>query len=579
MKSNSGILRSPLLWLVLAVILAVGLKTWLVVGGWLPFNADEAVVALMARHILQGERPVFFYGQAYMGSLDGFLVAGAFALFGEHVWAVRMVQILLYVGFLATTAWLGRAVFGRWKVGVLGALLLAIPTVNVTLYTTVSLGGYGEALLLGNLILLCTLGVRDHMLKGEYPGPVYLWALFGFFSGLGLWAFGLTLVYSLPALAYLLALAWKHRRLTRAQNPVDVTSVADLSVSGDRHIRHSAQDACPGGKSHPFLALSSMAGASFIGSLPWWLYGLQNGIPKLLNELGGGAIAGVEGLPWVSQVVRHAVNLLLLGSTVTIGLRPPWDVSWLGLPLLPFVLTFWLGVLIFAVRKVVSGSWEDGPILLAGVMLALVLVFIASPFGVDPSGRYFLPLAAPLALFASELILALRDRTGILVYGLAGLLLVYNLWGTIQSARDFPPGITTQFYAPSQIDHRYDHALIDFLRQNGEMVGYSNYWVTYPLAFLSEEALIYVPRLPYHLDFRYTERDDRYPPYGERVAASSKTAYITTHHPVLDENLRQKFTELGITWQEAQIGDYNVFYALSRSVSPPEVGLGKTTSP
>jgi hypothetical protein len=36
----------------------------------LPFNSDEAIVGLMARHMLQGERPLFFYGQAYLGSLD-----------------------------------------------------------------------------------------------------------------------------------------------------------------------------------------------------------------------------------------------------------------------------------------------------------------------------------------------------------------------------------------------------------------------------------------------------------------------------------------------------------------------------
>jgi hypothetical protein len=35
-----------------------------------PLNSDEAVVGLMARHILDGKRPVFYYGQAYMGSLD-----------------------------------------------------------------------------------------------------------------------------------------------------------------------------------------------------------------------------------------------------------------------------------------------------------------------------------------------------------------------------------------------------------------------------------------------------------------------------------------------------------------------------
>ena len=40
----------------------------------------------MARHILLGARPAFFYGQAYMGSLDAFLAAAAFAIFGQQAW-------------------------------------------------------------------------------------------------------------------------------------------------------------------------------------------------------------------------------------------------------------------------------------------------------------------------------------------------------------------------------------------------------------------------------------------------------------------------------------------------------------
>ena len=48
----------------LAVVLAgaIALKAVLLALDIVPFNADEAVVALMARHILQGERPWFFYG-------------------------------------------------------------------------------------------------------------------------------------------------------------------------------------------------------------------------------------------------------------------------------------------------------------------------------------------------------------------------------------------------------------------------------------------------------------------------------------------------------------------------------------
>jgi hypothetical protein len=52
----------------------------------------------MARHILQGERPLFFYGQAYLGSLDAWLVAGAFAVLGQSAAAIRLVQSAAIAG-------------------------------------------------------------------------------------------------------------------------------------------------------------------------------------------------------------------------------------------------------------------------------------------------------------------------------------------------------------------------------------------------------------------------------------------------------------------------------------------------
>jgi hypothetical protein len=116
--------------------------------------------------------------------------------------------------------------------------------------------------------------------------------------------------------------------------------------------------------------------------------------------------------------------------------------------------------------------------------------------------------------------------------------------------------------------------LIDFLHQQGEQRGYSNYWVAYPLGFLSQEELIFVPRLPYHQDFRYTERDDRYDPYDRWVAEAQRVAYITTNHPALDGRLRAAFAALGVTWKEAKIGDFQIFFALSQPVRPEQIGLG-----
>ena len=117
--------------------------------------------------------------------------------------------------------------------------------------------------------------------------------------------------------------------------------------------------------------------------------------------------------------------------------------------------------------------------------------------------------------------------------------------------------------------------LIRFLAEQGEITGYSNYWVAYPLAFLSDEKIIYTPRLPYHQDLRYTRRDERYAPYAEIVSSAARTAYITTRNPVLDQEIKMNFERLGVNCQEIIIGEYHVYYNLSQSVQPEELGLGK----
>ena len=559
-----------LAWLFgLGLILAAAIKIWLIVGERVPFNSDEAVVALMARHILQGEMPLFFYGQSYMGSLDAFLIAIGFKLFGEHVWVIRLVQSLLYLGVLYTTAWLGKKAFNSWLVGGLALLFLAVPTVNVTLYTTVSLGGYGEALLLGNLMLLIGIQIGETIQQEQSPGPIWMWILFGFLAGLGLWAFGLTLIYSLPVFIYLLFLSILELR----NNSSVQSNKTDQQPTETKYYSRMPLPAY-------LFRFGMMTLGGSIGSLPIWIFAFQNGLKSLLYELGGGAIAGVENLPWIFSAFQHLSSLFLLGSTVIIGARPPWDVTWLGLPLLPFVFIFWMAVLVYIVSCLRGKNPQRGAhALLVGVMVILVAAFIMTPFGADPSGRYFVPLAVPLALFAGALIVMLQERVGYWAYALVGLVLVFNFWGTLQSAFRFPPGITTQFYAPTQVDHRFDAELIAFLEAKGETRGYGNYWVTYPLAFLSNEKLIFTPRIPYHLDFRYTKRDDRYAPYGEWVAQADRTAYITTNHPDLNDRLGKSFSELGVEWQQIQIGDYTVFYELSRPVHPQEIGLGTTTEP
>jgi 4-amino-4-deoxy-L-arabinose transferase-like glycosyltransferase len=520
-------------WLIPALgiaFLGLGLKAALLAAGAFPFNADEAIVGLMARHILRGQWPIFFYGQAYMGSLDAVLVALAFALFGEGVLAIRLVQVALYLGTILTTGLLARRIFGSHQIAIGAALLVAIPSVNATLYTTVSLGGYGEALLIGNLLLLISLGIVEN------PEPLWPYLLFGLLGGLGVWAFGLVLVYLLPAGALLVGVAWR-----------EGTAKARLA--------------------RLLLLLTGL----LVGALPILLWAISKGGEAVVSELFGAAIAGVSSGSGASLLWQRLVNLILFGSTVVTGLRPPWDVRWLALPLAPLALGFWLAALAYAFlvlrrrNKGRTGRW-----LLMAVVAVLLLGYLVTPFGVDPSGRYFLPLIVPMAILGAEMLFsALQKRW--LAWFVLGVVLLFNLWGTMQCALRNPPGITTQFDAVARIDHAYDGELIDFLEEHGERRGYTNYWVAYPLAFQSQEQLIFVPRLPYHLDMRYTPRDDRYAPYDEAVASSERVAYITSNHPLLDAKLREAFAQAGVQWREEAIGDYHVFFALSLPIRVGEV--------
>ncbi len=576
MDSHKGLARPRLTWLLALILLgATALKGLLLALDAVPFNADEAIVALMARHIRQGARPWFFYGQAYMGSLDAYLVAGSFSLIGESVLAVRVVQMILSAATLLTSFVVARRITDSAQVALLTVALLAFPPVLLTLYTTVSLGGYGEALLIGNLLLWL-----GHRLGREDQDRAWVWVTWGLTAGLGFWAFGLVLVYAVPVALWLL---WQTLTPPRHGTPLRSTPNQKPRKKGKSRITHHVSRFTFHASRFTLAALGFLA-----GSLPWWLGNLHQ-MDAGVTELLGTAVrstATADGL--IANVGLRIFNFFVLGLPALFGLRFPWSVAgpplWLGVP----ALALYLGALGYAIRRTFYPQARRQPdyVLLLGIGGTLFLGFVLTPFGGDPSGRYFLPLYLPLSIFTAEALRALQQRirrgdSRCLVLRpvpgtsrvLLGLVMVFNLVGTAQAALNNPPGITTQFDPISQVDHRHYGELMAFLRTHGGTRGYTNYWIAYPLAFLSDEEIILVPHLPYKADLRYTSRDHRYAPYSQIVEASPTAVYVTSKHPQLDALLREQFTQLGVSFQEEQISTYHIFYDLSRKVKPEELAI------
>lgn len=180
--------------LVLAVLaFAAVYRLALLLRGWPGLDSDEAIVGLMARHILlRGEHPIFFYGQYYLGPLQAYAAALMFAIFGSSQLTLRLVVLALTIGFFAAMYALGRAAYGR-VVALLVLAWLALGPPYATLRELVAVGGHQEMLLFAALLLLGLWHrLRQPALLPQTRRERYrataAYAAIGLLAGLGLWA-------------------------------------------------------------------------------------------------------------------------------------------------------------------------------------------------------------------------------------------------------------------------------------------------------------------------------------------------------------------------------------------------------
>ena len=193
---------------------------------------DEATSGLLGLSVLRGELPVYFFGQSFMGALDGYLAAPLFWLLGVSARTLKLVPVLLALATVGLTVRLAHDAFGP-RAALFTAVLLAVPPDFLLFWSHEARNHYPLTILLGTLALL--LALRAPTARGGRA--TVLFALLGGILGLAFWTNFLSLVY-FPAVALLL--------LRRGIRPLVPRVLAAL----------------------PAFA---------IGSLPHWLYGVPHG--------------------------------------------------------------------------------------------------------------------------------------------------------------------------------------------------------------------------------------------------------------------------------------------------------------
>src|SRR5438874_2346227 len=186
-----------------AAIVVIGLLlrlSLLVRSNWL-LEGDDALSALMALGVLDGDRPIMLKNQSYAAAWEPYAMAVSYALLGISRVSAKLPALVGSLALIGTAWCLGREVAGgpaAW----FAAALAALPPVYVSVLSLKPWAPYTEVILLGSACLLCAIRLAWPRV-GQRDGR---WAFAcGLAGGLALWMHPLAVWYVGAAILTLLA--------------------------------------------------------------------------------------------------------------------------------------------------------------------------------------------------------------------------------------------------------------------------------------------------------------------------------------------------------------------------------------
>ena len=169
---------------------------------------DNSTVGVMACDILKGARPLFYYGQHYMGSLEAYVAAALFRLFGRSLFTLSLAPILFSLLWIVATWWLIRQLYGtRPALG--AAAVLAVPGWYALWFNIAPYGGYPGSFFFGTLAAAVTAFLWQREPGGRQLLPPL--ALLGLATGLAVWTNFLSVPWLVLAAVALVPFIYRHR--------------------------------------------------------------------------------------------------------------------------------------------------------------------------------------------------------------------------------------------------------------------------------------------------------------------------------------------------------------------------------
>ncbi|WP_433651861.1 ArnT family glycosyltransferase [Micromonospora zamorensis] len=486
-------------------------------------NSDEATFGLAALHIGQGrERPVFLYGQHYMGMLESYLAAPLLAVAGPSWPALRLPMLALYALFLYLIHRLTRRLCTPWfATFVVGLLALGGERVVRDQITVV--GGRPEVKPAVLLMLLITVGLAAGTVRRRRLAVT----VFGLLVGLAAWSDWLILPYLAVAG---LALVWAVRRELLGWSGLLLVAGAVVGVAP--MILDNLR-AGPGEDSlSVFREVSTKAGP----------------VPPWSDRIRGGLLEGVplaHGLCPVDGCGR-------------------WQ-QWFGV-LYPVLLVVGAVLAVLAYRRAAAAPRGErvGPVvqlaLVAGAALTL-LSYVRSPLAATSpldNARYLsvLQLSLPAVLWPLWVAAVACWRGTV---GALGRLTGALSTAVLAALTTTTVVITVLFAATgtgaSRTEERGARELAAALRADGPHEVYGDYWTCNRLIFNTDETVVCGV-----LDGDLSPGQNRYRPYWRQVGRAERPGYVVEVDSPMDRRLRRLLADRADTALVREVGGYRVYH-------------------
>ncbi|MFN0152093.1 MAG: hypothetical protein ACKVU1_15435 [bacterium] len=579
-KRGASVWRDPALWFVMAAALAH--RVVLLATTCAHAHADEAIVGVMARHILErGERPLFYYGQSYGGggALEAYAAALLFAVFGESTVALKMAPLVFWLASIPAAYWVARALGGR------GAARLAIVLYSFAPpafeWSLAARGGYVETMLFSMLLVVVALPLVGCGRRGERAGvgesqseresesacvddasdapnaaSAWRWVLLGALAGFAFYIFGL-IAPAIVTLAVVLVAARAVPR--RALAPLAAGLVAGAAPIVYENVRHrfvNLRHLVTPGKSDGFAARVADLAGNFVQLA-------THDLPAFFT-------------PWIDDFVERvpldawafAAAMLVLCVAQAWSARPAWSDAWR------------------AFRTHGAGGARVGPAIIPALYVALyALAYIASRFaGVTP--RYLLALYPMIAVMAACGAVALfrsPRRAARVVAALATFVLIAV--SLVRAALYVGPATTREYNVATRGDSIPQ--LLALLDRSDARVVFATPPIKWKILWEGRERLLAATHF-------YSQEDwFRFPEFErtalERAAWGDEPAAFVTHADFAYERVwgtndvrsllasRERFEDAlaarGVRYERERAGDFLVYSRFTKNV--PRLLLGR----